>query len=119
MESVKTYKQDAGFGKHSGHGIASFIIAMTIGLFDLSLFVIMVTVGAIVPELIEQGSAFFGVFVSVIMFGFLANIIGVGLGISGLCQRNRKKVFPALGLIFNLMAVIFFVILISIGMMMS
>lgn len=118
-DAAKIYKGDAGFGKHSGRGIASFVIAMAVGVLDLLLCGLMVVLGAIAPEPVQKGSAILCMFSAGIMSGFVANIVGAVLGISGLFQKNRKKVFPVLGLIFNLAAVIGFGILIAIHKAMS
>ncbi len=113
-DTARIYKGDAGFGKHSGRGIASFVIAMAVGVFDLLLFGLMVVIGAVASEQAQKGSAVLRIFSTGITLGLAANIVGVALGVSGLCQKNRKKVFAILGLIFNLAAVIGFGILIAI-----
>jgi len=40
-------------------------------------------------------------FLACCFFGFALNILGVGLGLGGLAQKNRQKIFPALGACLN------------------
>jgi hypothetical protein len=118
-DTAEIYKGDGGFGKHSGCGIASFVIAIATGVLDLLLFVSMVIMGAIIPEVTQKGSVMLRLFATVVVAGGFANIVGVVLGVSGLCQKNRKRLFAILGLVFNLAAVIVFGVLIAIGGVMS
>jgi hypothetical protein len=114
-DAKKAYKEDAGFGKHSGCGIASFVIAMTTGVLDLLLFVLMVIDEVVSQGTTERSSVMLCIFATVIMAGGFANIVGVVLGITGLCQKNRKKLFAILGLVFNLAAIVMFGVLIVLG----
>lgn len=54
----------------------------------------------------------------VIGFGMMAvlllSIIGIGLGITGLCQKNRKNIFSILGTVFSgitALMILFFMLL--------
>jgi hypothetical protein len=113
-DMAKIYNGDAGFGKRSGRGIASFVIAIAAGVLYLSVLGLMVILAAIAPELTQDRPAMLHIFTAMIMAGFLGNIVGVVLGISGVCQKNRKKLFAVLGLVFNSIAVIWFGILMAI-----
>lgn len=111
-DARKIYKEDTGFGKHSGFGIASFIIAVGVGVLDLLLFGLAFVLGGIVPSVVQRGSTILYVFGAIVMLGFVASLVGSGLGIAGLRQKNRKRVLSILGLIFNCAIVIGFVVLI-------
>jgi len=54
-----------------------------------------------------------------LMLSSLASLVGVGLGVAGLKQINRKKVFSILGLVFNLMIIAGMIMLIVIGKLVS
>jgi hypothetical protein len=97
----RLYQQDYGLWKHSGLGIASFVVSLLIGASEFLLIMIAGVLEAATPGGMDNESLivlFIGLFVIV---GLFANLAGVGLGIAGLVQRDRKKVFSALGVVFN------------------
>jgi hypothetical protein len=118
-DTRKVYKEDTGFGKHSRRGIASFVIAMAAGVLYLSVLGLMFILAGIAPELTQGRSEMLHIFTAMVMVGFFGNIVGVVLGIGGVCQKNQKKLFAVLGLVFNSIAVIGFGILIAIPKVIS
>jgi len=88
--------------KHSGLGIASFVISIIAALIT---FVLVVMAGVMAAraggQMDEQSPQAVVVGCSILAAGFLY-LIGIGLAIGGLCQRNCYRVFPILGLILNL-----------------
>ncbi|MCM3038816.1 hypothetical protein M3201_03760 [Paenibacillus motobuensis] len=94
--------------KHSGPGIASFIISLVAFMGYLFSTVLVSVAAANVlgsPEelfeeyFIQQGSAVAGVlllFITVVL-----NLTSLVLGIVGISMKNRKKVFAILGTIFS------------------
>ena len=87
--------------KHSGLGISSFIIALIIGFF---VFVIVMFAGYVemtTPGGMNESSVAAVLIGLAIIFGLFVSIIGLGLGIGGLFQKNKKKVFPILGIVMN------------------
>jgi hypothetical protein len=86
--------------KHSGLGIASFIIAILSGIFDFVFFVIVGLIGANDPSIDETSPV--AMVVGLILFAAVGfTFIGLGLGIVGVVLPNRNKLFPWLGLVFN------------------
>lgn len=96
--------------KHSGPGIASFIISL-VSL--LGYIAIVAIAGALIgPYLNPSGTGLDGspgrelathlgtLFIIVIVL-ILSNLIGTLLGITGVILKNRKKVFAIIGLIMN------------------
>jgi hypothetical protein len=103
--------------KHSGLGIASFVISLVTGLVE---FLVIISAGVL--EMQGQMSETSGAAVVIGMFiilGMLANLVGIGLGIAAIAQNKAKKLFGILGLIFNGCLVILILGLIFIGIMVS
>ncbi|WP_145025319.1 hypothetical protein [Paenibacillus sp. Y412MC10] len=102
--------------KHSGPGIASFVM----GLVSLLGYIISAAAaGAIMAPYLEEGmldgpnsNAVLGLgVVGLLMIALVViNVVGTILGIVGTAIRNRKKIFAIIGLIVNA------VIVLSIGL---
>lgn len=124
--------------KHSGVGIAGFVISLTAILAGI-LCVVFIFAGTfnflnenetntelltdptVVNEMLlngELGSGMTLIIVgSLLMFAALGlAFIGVILGIVALIQKNRKKVFSILGVVFNGFILLGFVLLMLIGL---
>jgi hypothetical protein len=94
--------------KHSGPGIASFIISLVAFMGYLFATVLVSVAAANVlggPEelfeeyFIQQGSAVVGVLL--LLITIVLNLTSLILGIVGISMKNRKKVFAILGTIFS------------------
>jgi hypothetical protein len=88
--------------KHSGFGIASFVITLSSGLLTLLNFLIAgvfenSTKGGI--EANSIASTIVGFFL-LVFFG--TTILGLGFGIAGLFQKKRNITFAILGIVFSL-----------------
>ncbi len=97
---------------HSTLGIASFCISIGIPLINILFFVIANISGEFsfrptkeIPTWVSIFQIFWIIFVCLSPFAWL---VGVGLGIGGLFQKNRKKLFPILGLIISVITVLLF-----------
>jgi len=92
---------DLGPLRHSGPGVASFVLAIGAGLV-LGILILVAAVieasrpGALQPD--GPGEVALGL---VACFALLLAMIGVGLGIAGVFQKHRKIVFAVIGLVFN------------------
>lgn len=93
--------------KHSGPGIASFVLSM-VSL--LGYIVSVALIGALISPILNVDSNTvtnenmvqkLGVAVLVVILFILMNVIGLILGIVGVSLKNRKKIFAILGLILN------------------
>ena len=107
MENLSPDVQYQAPMKHSRLGIASFIVSLV----TLLLFFLIILIAGVYatnnPGAIEQEMSPFLIFIGFItIFALLLCLVGIGLGIAGALQKDRKVVFAVLGLIFN--AVIFF-----------
>jgi len=102
--------EDRRAGRHSGYGIASFVIALSaIGVLFLDF--IMVAISAMIVEgNLEKDNPLFVMFVIVFLLALCAVFIGICFGIAGLAGKNRKKLFAVVGLILNLLIFFSFVV---------
>jgi hypothetical protein len=105
--------------KHSGFGIASFISSIILG----SLLFVMIVIAAVMQTSTPGGinekspvAILLGLFIIVLL---LLEFVALGLGIVGLCQKDRKKIFAALGAAFSSVASIGTLLLMIIGSMMK
>ena len=92
--------------RHSGLGIASCIAGIAIGFVMLGLFLSAHAVRetAAKPGVETTPIAYF-VALSVVA-AFVLNLVAIGLGIAGLLQKDRKRVFAILGTITSLLALV-------------
>jgi len=120
--TVGTNVYSAGYGyeamKHSGLGVASFVMSIILGISDFAIFVFAGFVEASTPGGMDEESVV-AVLIGLFIFGsVLASMAGVVLGIAGVIQRNRQKVFSILGVAFNTAIILGMIGLIVIGLMM-
>ncbi|MDR1614382.1 MAG: hypothetical protein LBS26_02305 [Campylobacteraceae bacterium] len=87
--------------KHSGLGIASFIMSILSIICIFTLLVVAGTIEVSTPGGMDENSVE-AVIIGACYFLFVGfSIIGIGLGIAGLFSKERKKLFAILGLIFS------------------
>jgi len=103
--------------KHSGPGIASFVISVValVG-YIISFVIVGFLYSSILNELGEltndSSQAF--LFLGSAILGLAAlNVIGVVLGIIGISIRNRRKIFGIIGTIINGVIILVFMLLIT------
>jgi len=105
--------------KHSGLGIASFITSIVSGLLIFLLIVVAGVMEASTPGGIDEESAgadMLGLF----LFAFLgAALVALGLGIGGLLQKERKKIFAILGTVFSAVSLVVTIFIMIIGLAMG
>lgn len=102
--------------KNSGLGIASFITSVVSGVL---IFVTIVVAGVLqvtTPGGVDENSAA-NIIIGLFIIGFLfAALVAIGLGIGGLFQKERKKIFSILGIIFSSVTLLCTVFVIIIGL---
>jgi len=105
--------------KHSGLGIASFVISIIAALI---IFVLVVMAGVMAAKeggkMNEQSPEAAVLGCSILAAGLLY-LVGIGLAIGGLCQRNRHRVFPVMGLVLNIVFLLGIAGLMVIGILAS
>ncbi|MEK4661974.1 hypothetical protein MHH93_08770 [Priestia sp. FSL H7-0729] len=109
--------------KHSGPGIASFVIGLVailgyILIFFIATMAINESIGVLTPIQAEEIALHPAVILAslAILVGLILNLAGGILGIIGLVLKNRKKVFAIIGTILNGIMLLLFVALILVGM---
>ena len=104
---------------HSGIGIASFILSLLCGLTLVGIIIVAMVIGARSGgELDERSPAVMAIGCSALL-GLALTLLGLILGIVGIMQKDRKKTFAILGLIFNAVILVGTVALILVGMAMG
>ena len=84
--------------KHSGVGIASFILGISMVVLELALIVLA---AVLVQQHQPSSSPSMEIAGCTMILGLLACVVGVVLGIVGALQRDRRKLFAILGLCVN------------------
>lgn len=102
--------------KHSGLGISSFIISAATGV---AMFVLIMLAGVLETTtaggMDEESVA--AVLIGLFMFGFLfIDLLAVGLGIAGLFQKGRKKIFAILGVVIAVATILMTLLLLVVGL---
>lgn len=85
---------------HSGLGIASFIISLAAGFTLLVLFGVAGVLESQHGGLDEESAAAI-VLGLVMVIAVLAQLLALGLGIAGMVQTERNKLFGVLGTVFS------------------
>ena len=105
--------------KHSGLGIASFISSVISGILLFLIIVVASVMEASTPGgMDEESPAVIVVGLCVYAFLFVA-LIALGLGIGGLIQKDRKKLFALLGTVFSACVFLGTLFLVLIGLAMG
>ena len=87
--------------RHSGLGIASFGVSVAVGCLMLAAFIVAGVLSAgHAPR--GQGTYLGQVVVGLsIMFLLAVDVVAVALGIAGLCQPGKNRLFALLGVVFS------------------
>ncbi len=103
--------------KHSGLGIASFAVSIFVGILIFLMIIIAGIMETASPGGIDEESPAAIILGMGIIGLIMFDMVAFGLGIAGLFQKHRKKVFAVLGVIFSATAVFGTIGLVIIGMM--
>ena len=102
--------------KNSGIGIASFVISIAAGIVTFVVFGIAGVIEASTPGGMVENS------VEAIMIGLgviglsIAGLVALGLGIGGLFQKERKKIFAILGTVLSSAVFVVTVLAVIVGL---
>lgn len=105
--------------KHSGPGIASFVISLVTGilLFVLIVMAAVVSVGTQGRQ-VEESPVMLILGLAMLAL-VLVDLVALGLGIGGLCQKDRQKIFAILGTAFSTLTLLAVILLLILGSQMS
>jgi hypothetical protein len=103
--------------KHSGLGIASTVLSVLIGIAIFALVVIAGVLHTTTPGGLTETSPAAIIVGLGIIGGIILDIVALGLGIAGLTQQNRQKIFPILGTLFSSLTLLGTIGLIVLGNM--
>src|SRR5438046_2246581 len=98
MSRYQEYYDDPSLWPHSGVGVASFIMALASSLVLLFMIVLAVILKVADRDLFNFSSTEDLVVGGGLCVGGLLLLTSAGLGLGGLAQDRRKKIFPILGL---------------------
>ncbi len=115
MEEENIFVHDRDPVKHSGLGIASFIIGLVVLVILTIVFVYIIGILSQSYYISESDPRLVAVGV-VMMVGMLLSGVGIILSIIGLSKRTRKRIFPILGIVINGLIVVFVIFLIILGL---
>ncbi len=111
--------KSAGELKHSGLGIASFVISILSGILMFLLFAIAGVVGATTPGGMDEKSMVAIVIGLSLFAGLFVALLALGLGIGGLLQKERRKLFAILGTVASAATILGAVALLALGLAMK
>ncbi|TCK98405.1 hypothetical protein EDC19_0825 [Natranaerovirga hydrolytica] len=98
--------------KHSGVGIASFVISLIVGVI---MFANIMYAGYVSLNMhtydFQSLEAVLLIVGAIMILSLIICLVGLGLGIAGLIQKNRKRVFSILGVVFNGLGLLFMLIM--------
>ncbi|ABO22167.1 hypothetical protein SHLO109777_16870 [Shewanella loihica] len=101
--------------KHSGLGIAAFTLSIIATLLIFGIVTVAGVMEATTPGGIDETSPE-AIVVGMLIFAFIGlALVALGLGIGGLVQKQRKKIFAILGTIFSSVAILATLALIAYG----
>jgi hypothetical protein len=104
---------------HSKVGIASFVMGLLVGLGELVLVVIAGVMETSTPGGMNDKDPKVAILGLLLLGGLFLALVGAILGVVGLFERNRKKLFAVLGLIFNGLILGLVVLLMIVGLAMQ
>jgi membrane protease YdiL (CAAX protease family) len=109
--------------RHSGLGIASFAISLSVGLVWIIVIIVYTAQAASLETMYGESMANFTI-VSLIMaiwfiISALVNISGLCLGVGGTGQSFRRKTFAILGIVLNSLSLFFMVLILLIGIVVT
>ncbi|MBO2680520.1 hypothetical protein I6M56_16940 [Shewanella algae] len=105
--------------KHSGLGIASFATSIFSGIALFITFIVAGALEATTPGGLDENSMEAILVGLMIIFMMLVSLVSLGLGIGGLVQKDRQKIFAILGTTFSGLIILGTVGLIALGMSMG
>ena len=105
--------------KHSRFGIASFILALAMGLCLLLAFGLVGMYYMESDGVIDEESPLLVVVGLLFVGACLGNVLALALGVAGLIEKRRKRTFSVLGTVFSALGLLFVVLLVVASVMLE
>jgi hypothetical protein len=105
--------------KHTGLGIASFIISLFVGFLAFALFAVAGVLEVTTPGGLDEDSPtamLLGLGLFALVF---VNLVGLILGFAGIFQARRNKTFAVLGIVIGGLTFVGMALLIVVGALMD
>ena len=103
--------------KHSGLGIASFIISILGGILIFAILAAATLMEAATPGGLDEKSEVMVAFGLGLLALLGGEFVALGLGIGGLFQTGREKIFAILGTVFSAVTLSLMISIIVLGFM--
>ena len=93
--------------RHSGVGVASFVLSILSGIGLFAVIVAAAVLQSSRPGVLNDEKSAEAIVVGAVVLGdALLALIGAGLGIACVMQREHKRIFGTLGLVFSAMVLL-------------
>ncbi len=112
MVDPTLYSDDKEKLKHSGFGIASFVISIVTVFMIWGCLIYGVYLEEAMPQLSEDAPIILALAYSAIL-GSILCVFGTILGICSIFHKNRRRIFTVLGLCINLTSIVFIILIFS------
>ena len=103
--------------KHSGMGIASFATSVVVGLLIIVCYIAIVAKTVATGGTLDKHSSFAIISGMIVIGLLLCDLIALGLGIAGIFEKKRKKIYAILGTIISAVMILMVISLTIIGLM--
>jgi hypothetical protein len=104
--------------KHSRLGIASSVLSLW-GFVAFFLFIIYIVLHSSTGTKDDENQLAYVLIGIFAIVSLLITLVGIGLGIAGIIQKNRNRFFAIIGLVFNGLTVLTFGLLMVYGSIVS
>lgn len=111
--------RDALPARNSPLGVASFIIAQGAGGLEFLIIALIAVLETTTAGGLDEDSPAAGLLGLGMIIGLLLALVGLGLGIGGLCQGRRTKVLAIVGVVINSILVVGVLLLVMVGLAMG
>jgi hypothetical protein len=101
--------------EHSGLGIVSFAVSLATGAGAFLFVMIAGLAEASIPGGLPQDSPWMILLGLLIIGCMILNLAGIAVGIAAVLQKDRKRVFAVLGIVFNIVTLIGMLCLMLLG----
>jgi hypothetical protein len=103
--------------KHSVLGIASLVIVIVAALFVALLIAVAGVIDAKTPGGMDEESPI-AIILGITMLGGMGlDLLGLGLGIAGLCQRHGNKAWSIVGVVIGALVLLGFFAIVGVGLL--